>query len=301
MRTAISTLQVPYAPSPVSRPAVVLMGADVLFRDAPASCLDRPWRPESLGAIAAGLDPPGDIGLGLGPDPLSKRMSFSTRPLPTPSNSSGDGTSTAGRGDLGAASRPPDTRDPCPCMRTQSANLCALRTIERRRGPARVDTVLSCTRVVCTAAESHLGCATCRTDPNPVPTLYLTLLTFQLLFRCAGAAAHPPDRPCPVSEPGMGFQMGLYEPTTDEARALKDVLVNRALERIQRALLGLKERVERAAQEMKARDTRGERDLGPGWDVERCEMRNLLALLQTLWQTSVSFATRLRGRSGPGL
>lgn len=166
----------------------------------------------------------------------------------------------------------------CECMKTQSTNLCSLRVIERQRVSVRGDTILTCTQTVCTTAADYLSCMPCQTDANPIPTLYMILLTFHLLFRLARSATHPSDTPCPSSEEEIRFQIGQYDVSTEEVRAVKGVLLGRALERTQKTLQCLRERVEKAARELTERHTQANNDLGPGWDFEAREIKNVVAL-----------------------
>jgi hypothetical protein len=182
-------------------------------------------------------------------------------------------------------------------MKSQSSNLVSLRNIEQRQSPVRVDTILSCTRVVSSAAETQLACAACGAEPNPVPTLLLTLMTFQTIFRWARAQTHHPDAPCPGLDPGMGIRMGAYEISREEAHMLKSMLLSRAFERVQHVLVRLRSRVEIVAADVdrkRRRASLGDRELESGWDFEKGEVQNLLGLSQSLLQTSNMFAKRLR-------
>ena len=188
---------------------------------------------------------------------------------------------------------------PCQCTKMQSSNICALRTIEQRQSPVKFDTILTCTRVVCAAAERHIACATCRRDPNPVPTLHLTFMTFQLIFRWAHAQVHHPDLPCPEHHAGNGMRLGIYEISRDESVALRQTLVATALEKMQRALVNLSEWVEAINGEVEGRGALEDTERGYGWESEKHELQNLRVLSQSLLQTSNTLAKRMEAKQHP--
>jgi hypothetical protein len=166
----------------------------------------------------------------------------------------------------------------CRCMRSQADKLCLLRTIEQRQIPVKTDTILSWTKTITQAAEDQMKCAFCRSDPH---TLLLTIMTFQVIFRWVRSQIYTTDIP----SDDLNIKIGQYDISKQEARLLKNILVQRAFDKNQKVLMLLHARVEQVAKEI---------EKSQPWDFERVEMQNLQALCQSLLQTSAMDAKRIR-------
>ena len=166
----------------------------------------------------------------------------------------------------------------CNCMKSQADKLCTLRTIEQRQSPVKVDTILSCVKLVSQAAESQLQCSFCQIDCY---TLLLTISTFQLIFHWVRAQTHHPEKACD----NTSIKLGQYEISKQDATMLKDILVARAFDTTLTSLKLLRSRVNQLVVDAQCKEL---------WDFERAPIQNLQNMTQSLMQTSSVLSKRLR-------
>ena len=213
--------------------------------------------PESLSAIITSLD----RSSGIDSESITERLPFS-------------GRQTIQLPDI---TRMPK---PCQCLRTQADKLCSLRMIEQRQTPVKLDTILTCIRIVSQAAEYQLQCLSCQIDSH---TLFLTMMIFQVIFRWVGAQTHRPE--IAYDEPSI--KMGQYKISRQETQLLKNVLVSRAFDNTQKALKMLQTRVNQVVMNAERREP---------WDLERGEVHNIQPLFQSLMEASLALTKRLQTR-----
>lgn len=172
------------------------------------------------------------------------------------------------------------TPKPCQCLRAQADKLCSLRTIEQRQTPVKVDTILTCLRVVSRATEYQLQCLSCQNDTH---TLFLTMMIFQVVFRWVGMQTHRPE----IAYDDPSIKMGQYKISRQETQLLKNILVSQAFDKTQKALKMLQARVNQVVMNAERREP---------WDLERGEVQNFQPLFQSLMQTSLTLANRFQTR-----
>ena len=144
----------------------------------------------------------------------------------------------------------------CDCVQNHAELLCRLKDLEQRHAQPRLDVVLSSAQQALIPWKSVIECRVCRHDDNQ-EVLILSAMSIRTVLRslqslCSeyynsvvsgqdnydrqGATTDIPD--------GMQSAIGIYEITGEERLAVKDLLIQRTLDKMKYTLACFKERLE---------------------------------------------------------